>query len=139
MKDENTIPSTPSLDATEAFSGNVLFPKSRVALDDIKNAIATICYKNGADLLDKPLDNIEHMSTLQSMTICTIVMKNGFIVIGKAAPADPRNYSKDIGMKNAYEDAVRQLWPLMGFALREHLHQRAVFDAEPKVGEGLSR
>jgi hypothetical protein len=48
-------------------------------------------------------------------------MKNGFIVIGHSAPASPENFNAELGRKFAYENAIRQLWPLMGFALRERL------------------
>jgi hypothetical protein len=58
---------------------------------------------------------------LEVLTICILQVRNGFTVIGKAAPADPGNFDADLGKKFAYEDAVRQLWPLYGFALREEL------------------
>jgi hypothetical protein len=44
-------------------------------------------------------------------------------VIGKSAPASPENFNAELGKKFAYEDAVRQLWPLMGFALRDRLER----------------
>jgi hypothetical protein len=37
------------------------------------------------------------------------------------ARASPENFNADLGRKFAYEDAVRQLWPLMGYALRDKL------------------
>lgn len=48
-------------------------------------------------------------------------MNNGFTVIGKSVPASPANFDAQLGRKLAYEDAVRQIWPLMGFALRARL------------------
>jgi hypothetical protein len=63
---------------------------------------------------------------LQHMTICVVVMKNGFAVVGKSAPADPGNYNSELGRKFAYEDAVRQLWQLEGYALRDKLHEAEV-------------
>lgn len=58
---------------------------------------------------------------LQPLSICILVMRNGFTVIGKAAPASPENFDPALGRQYAYEDAVRQLWPLMGYALRDRL------------------
>lgn len=55
------------------------------------------------------------------LTVALVEMKNGFMVLGKAAPADPRNYSQEVGERYAYEDAIKQLWPLEGYALCEHL------------------
>lgn len=48
-------------------------------------------------------------------------MQNGFTVIGKSAPASPENFNAELGRQFAYDDAVRQLWPLMGYALRDKL------------------
>ena len=61
---------------------------------------------------------------LDRLSICILVMKNGFTIIGKSAPASPENFNRELGKKLAYEDAVRQLWPLMGFALRDRLASR---------------
>ena len=48
-------------------------------------------------------------------------MRNGFTVIGKSAPASPENFDAAKGKLFAYEDAIKQLWPLEGYALRERL------------------
>ncbi|MDH7785065.1 hypothetical protein QBD01_001065 [Ochrobactrum sp. 19YEA23] len=62
-----------------------------------------------------------HPESLPSMTICVMQMKNGFVLVGKSAPADPENFDAELGRKFAREDCVRQLWPLEGYALREKL------------------
>jgi len=58
---------------------------------------------------------------LALLSICILVMRNGFVIVGKSAPASPDNFNAELGRKLAYEDCIRQLWPLMGFALREKL------------------
>lgn len=55
------------------------------------------------------------------LTICIITMANGFHVVGKAAPASPENFDPEVGERYAYEDAFKQIWPLEGYALLEHL------------------
>lgn len=60
---------------------------------------------------------------LRMLSIYLIVMKNGFVVIGKSAPASPENFDSDKGYAFAREDAIRQIWPLMGFSLRDRLSQ----------------
>jgi hypothetical protein len=62
-----------------------------------------------------------HPSTIPHMTICVMTMKNGFAVVGKSAPADAGNFDEALGQKFAREDAIRQLWQLEGYALREQL------------------
>lgn len=59
-----------------------------------------------------------------TLTVCVLVLQNGFTVIGKASPASPENFNREIGRKFALEDAKRQLWPLMGYALRDKLAGR---------------
>jgi hypothetical protein len=89
----------------------------RVALADIENNIAAR-YDVTAD---KAVGDVPQMPALKLLSICILVMRNGFTVIGKSAPASPENFNADLGRKLAYEDAVRQLWPLMGYALRDRL------------------
>ena len=55
------------------------------------------------------------------LTICILTLSNGFFVIGKSAPADPRNHDPELGKHYAYEDAFKQIWPLEGYLLKERL------------------
>lgn len=96
----------------------------RVSLSDIKKKIASEYYYNAGSLAQS-FGHPEHPS-LDVLTICLVVLDNGFTIIGKSAPASPDNFDEALGQKLAYEDAIRQIWPLMGFALREQLHSRVV-------------
>lgn len=90
----------------------------RVSLADIEAAIAAR-YDFTADKAVG--DGVPKLEPLRLLSICILVMRNGFTVIGKSAPASPENFNPDLGRKFAYEDAIRQLWPLMGFSLRDRL------------------
>ncbi len=50
----------------------------------------------------------------------------GFVIVGKSAPASAKNFNSAVGETFAYEDAIRQLWQLEGYALREKLSQRTI-------------
>lgn len=95
----------------------------RVALADIEAAISErydFVASDAVQALGFPTSaNTPH--PLSVLSVCILVMRNGFTVIGKSAPASPANFNADLGRKFAYDDAIRQLWPLMGFALREKL------------------
>ena len=106
-----------SIQATDKESAAVAVAP-RVALADIEAAI-----KARYDLTaDKAVGgDIPAVKELSLLSICILVMRNGFTVIGKSAPASPENFNADLGRKFAYEDAIRQLWPLMGYALRDKL------------------
>lgn len=55
------------------------------------------------------------------LTMCVLKMQNGFYVVGESAPASPENFNAELGKKFAYENAIRQLWKLEGYALRQQL------------------
>lgn len=98
----------------------------RVSLDDIKANITCTAFITGdrlvayAEASGTPAGVLS--PSLNVLTVCLLVLRNGFTIIGKSAPADARNFDPELGQKLAYEDAVRQIWPLMGYALRERLH-----------------
>lgn len=98
----------------------------RVTLKDIEDAIEsrfhTTAYRALFQLADGAPPLPATAEPLKILTLCIVVMKNGFTVVGKSAPASPENFNAEFGAKLAYEDCVRQLWPLMGFALRDKLH-----------------
>lgn len=118
-----------SLQVTDAASSAVA-THPRVSLDDIKAAIAArvdltadkMLHPGGATWMTEPATEVPMViQQLGILSICVLVMKNGFTVLGKSAPASPENFNADLGKQYAYEDALRQLWPLMGFALRDKL------------------
>jgi hypothetical protein len=109
----------------------------RVSLADIEAAIADRFYIDGANLARGALaiagavstleqdQHVEKFPSLGVLTVCVVVLRNGFTVVGKSAPASADNFDANLGRKFAYEDAIRQLWPLMGFELRARLHREA--------------
>lgn len=60
-------------------------------------------------------------SSLNLLTICVLVLKNGFAVTGESACASPENFDVEIGRKIARECAIEKMWPLMGYELRSKL------------------
>lgn len=55
------------------------------------------------------------------LCICIITMANGFMQIGKSAPASPENFNPSVGERYAFEDAFKPLWAFEGYLLRERL------------------
>ncbi len=54
-----------------------------------------------------------------TVTICHIVLDNGFSVRGESACVDPSNFNKELGEKYSYENAFEKLWQFFGFLLAE--------------------
>jgi hypothetical protein len=61
-------------------------------------------------------------AALNLLTFCVLVLRNGFTVTGESACASPENFDAELGKKIARANAVNKVWPLMGYALRQHLH-----------------
>jgi len=93
--------------------------------EDEAAAVAKTPYRvTLADMLAK-IEREEYIRPIymQHMTIAILSMRNGFAVVGHSAPADPKNYDQELGKKFAKEDAIRKLWALEGYALRERMHE----------------
>lgn len=60
---------------------------------------------------------------LSLLTFCVLVLKNGFTVTGESACASPANFDEEIGRKIARQNAVNKIWPLLGFSLRDAIHE----------------
>lgn len=57
------------------------------------------------------------------VTCCLLTLKNGYSVVGVSACAAASNFNADLGKELSRKDAMRQIWPLMGYELRTHLHK----------------
>jgi Phage protein (N4 Gp49/phage Sf6 gene 66) family len=66
-------------------------------------------------------EDYEHPGRHPTMTLCILTLDNGFVVIGKSVPADPDNFDQELGKKFAKEDAIRQIWPMEAYLLRERM------------------
>lgn len=67
-------------------------------------------------------DEIGKLSTpLTLLTICILVLRNGFTVTGESACASPENFDPEIGRKIARENAKQKIWPLEGYVLKNQL------------------
>lgn len=62
-----------------------------------------------------------HHDSLGLLTICVLVLRNGFTVTGESACASPENFDAEIGRKVARQNAINKVWPLLGFRLRDRL------------------
>jgi len=103
---------------------------ARVLPEDVEANIVLEHYFTPADCLGvdgtqtmfKPTTETEQASIpLNLLTICVLVLKNGFTVTGESACVSPENFDAEIGRKIARANAVQKIWPLMGYALRERL------------------
>lgn len=91
--------------------------------DNAAAAVQATPHRVTLDHLHSLIKSEEYISPTSqpTMTICVLVLKNGFVVVGKSAVADPCNFNAELGKRFSKEDAVRQMWPLEAYLLREKL------------------
>jgi len=81
-----------------------------VTLGDVQAAIAYESYQR------IPYTNV---------TICCLILQNGFAVVGEAHCVSADNYDREIGQKLAYEAAESKVWGFLGYALKDRLYRQA--------------
>jgi hypothetical protein len=95
--------------------------------DDASKAVQKTPNRVSLDSMLAKIENEEylHPQLIPHMTICVIMLNNGFALTGISTPADSANYDEALGRKFAKEDAIRQMWKLEAYLLREgmHLHE----------------
>lgn len=70
------------------------------------------------------------LAPLDQLTICVLVLRNGFTVTGESACASPENFDAETGRDIARQNAVQKIWPLMGYELRTKLMDRVQVQTE---------
>ena len=101
----------------------------RVTPQDIQEVIAEEHYftaENG--VIGATIDPdviVAKAQPLRLLTFCVLVLRNGFTVTGESACASPENFDAELGRKIARQNAVAKIWPLLGFSLKQKLHEAA--------------
>lgn len=106
----------------------------RVTLAQVESCIAYEYYVNASELtlrttpvLGPACARVEHPEApLSVLTLCVLVLCNGFTVTGESAPASPENFDAELGRKVARQNALSKIWMLEGYLLKERLHRDAI-------------
>lgn len=69
--------------------------------------------------------NERDLEELKLVTICIIIMENGFKVEGTSACVDPSRYNEAIGRKEAYDNAFEKIWEKEGYLLKQKLFEES--------------
>lgn len=62
-----------------------------------------------------------HVFPGTTMTVCSLKLRNRYIVTGESAAASPENFDEAIGRRIARDNARNKIWALEGYLLRERL------------------
>lgn len=103
----------------------------RVRPEDLEAEIASEHYFTAADGVAYNIDrpggpyninlSLAAVTTLELLTICVLVLKNGIKVTGESACVSAANFNAETGRKIARANAVEKIWPLLGFRLADRL------------------
>lgn len=99
-------------------------PKSTLeSWDDQAAAVQKTPNRVTLESMEAKVRQIEYFcpTIAPQMTVACVLLENGYVLTGKSAPADSANFNADLGKKFAREDAMRQMWALEGYSLRERL------------------
>lgn len=103
----------------------------RITPDDVEAHIASEHYFTAANGV-AAAGGIVHSDddALRLLTFCVLVLRNGFTVTGESACVSPENFDAEIGRKVARAEAVRKVWPLLGYALKDELSRPVLTEAD---------
>ncbi len=62
-----------------------------------------------------------HLFPDTEVTICCLILENGYSVTGTSACASPENFDVDLGKKIAYDKAAQKIWGLEAYLLKERM------------------
>ena len=101
----------------------------RITPDDVDNSISSIHIFSGLEaakanrvIRSEPVD----AESLKLLTMCVIVLKNGFTVTGKSSCVSPENYDRSKGEEIALNNAKDQIYSYLGFELKTKLSNKEV-------------
>lgn len=97
----------------------------RVTPADIEAEIRDEVYFTAAQGSDAEESNDPVLASYDSLgllTFCVLVLRNGTKIVGiNYGAIDPAQHSAEQGRRSAREHAIEQIWPLLGFRLRDRL------------------
>ena len=99
----------------------------RITPDDLQaNIVSEHYFTAGEGIAGRCIREVATLHSprsLELLTFCVLVLKNGFTVTGESACASPENFDAEIGRKIARQNAEQKIWPLMGYHLKQQLSE----------------
>ena len=111
-----------SLEAAIVAAGANIAP--RITPQDVEANIASESYFTAGDGVVGAAGGPgphTYDSSLDLLTFCVLVLRNGFTVTGESACASPENFNPEIGRRIARQNAVDKVWAFMGYELKSKL------------------
>jgi hypothetical protein len=97
----------------------IIVQESYFTAEDGAFGVAVKAKHTGGDV------NYQPHQSLSLLTICVLVLRNGFAVTGESACASPENFNAEIGRDIARKNAIDKVWMLEGYLLKQNLYEQA--------------
>jgi len=60
-----------------------------------------------------------------NLTVCCLILKNGFAVTGESYCVSAENFNQELGQQIARKNAVEKIWMFEGYLLKEYLYENS--------------
>lgn len=88
---------------------------------DIENNILGECYLIPGQVIRTNNPEMPIPEGLDRLTICVLVLANGFVVTGESCCVSTENFDPALGQQYARKKAADKVWELMGYELRSRV------------------
>jgi hypothetical protein len=95
---------------TLTMTGVQMLPVQPTAMDA---EIESEHYRNLGSALKIP------NSPAGNVTLCILILRNGFVIVGKSACVNSANFNEETGKRFAREDAIKQITPFLGWRMAD--------------------
>ena len=76
--------------------------------------------------IDSVISEIKyHRVENTTVTLCTLILINGYSVTGESASVSLDNFDEQIGKEIAYTNARDKIWQLEGYLLKQRLYEES--------------
>ena len=99
------------------------YEKSRLSVRKLldekgKAALVMAERKITKEFLESLIAQVIYTMQGRKTTVCVIVLKNKFEIVGSSACVDPADFDEEVGRKQAYDNAFEKMWELEGYRLQ---------------------
>lgn len=117
--------------ANIAITSQIVVGEGLRDTDNRSKAVQQTPWRVSLDALKRRVKSVEYIfpQAIPHMTIAVVMLDNGYALVGESAPADAENFNEQLGKEYAYENALRKMWPLEAYVMRDLLSGHVeVFD-----------
>ena len=97
---------------------------TEVELEQMLVAAGCSAERVSGKMVDRKIKEIEFCRPFPekaALTVCTLLLENGFTVVGSSACASLENFREEVGKQLAFEAAREKIWQLEGYLLKDRL------------------